>query len=119
MDSAQPCGADNARAGSPSGIDNRVEADARAAGNRAVPRRSSSYRWPYELVDCDSHPPILAAADAHAPGLGDDSGGRQPGQLRWHRCLGCDSWVMAPTDVAPVGSLEALTSLVRQHTGKD
>jgi WhiB family redox-sensing transcriptional regulator len=104
MDSAQPCGADNARAGSPRGIENRGEADARAPGNRAVPRPSRSYRWPYELADCDSHPPILAAADARIPGLGDDPGGRQPDQLRWHRCLGCDSWVMAPADVAPVAS---------------
>lgn len=63
----------------------------RPPGTDPTPRPRRKIDW--ELVDCGFHGHELVGTDAAQLREEDALVARDAGELRWHRCLRCDSWV--------------------------
>jgi uncharacterized membrane protein (DUF2068 family) len=62
------------------------------------PRRRRQLDW--ELISCGIHGHALASADARELRPQDTLIAADQGDMRWHRCLRCDSWIALPRPVA-------------------
>ena len=64
-----------------------------------VPRRHRQLDW--ELIACGVRGHVLVGLDAAHPRPQDAILMHEDGDVRWHRCLRCDSWVTLPTPERP------------------
>jgi len=79
--------------------DQTVGALARPPGTQPAPRPRRKIDW--ELVACGFGGHTLVGMDAAEIRPADALFVREQGELRWHRCLRCDSWVALPKPAAP------------------
>ena len=71
----------------------------RAPGTHPPPRPRRKVDW--ELISCGLSGHHLVGIDARTLRESDAAVARDAGELRWHRCLRCDSWVALPPPQAP------------------
>jgi uncharacterized membrane protein (DUF2068 family) len=69
----------------------------RARRGRSKPDRSHRY----ELISCAFGGHVLAGTDVRVIAPGDGLIVREFNELRWYRCLRCDSWIPRPPPEAP------------------
>ena len=69
----------------------------RARRGRSKPDRSHRY----ELISCAFGGHVLAGTDVRVIAPGDGLIVREFNELRWYRCLRCDSWIPCPPPEAP------------------
>src|SRR5438270_7033832 len=72
----------------------------RPPGTRPPPRPRRHVDW--ELVACGFEGHALVGTDAAEVRAEDAFLVRQTGDVRWHRCLRCDSWVALAPPVSPI-----------------
>jgi uncharacterized membrane protein (DUF2068 family) len=66
------------------------------------PRKRRKIDW--ELITCGFRGHALVGLDAGEVRAQDSLVVREYGELRWHRCLRCDSWVVLPIPASPVAA---------------
>ncbi len=71
----------------------------RPPGTHPPPRPRRKVDW--ELISCGLSGHHLVGTDARLVREQDHAVAREAGDLRWHRCLRCDSWVALPRPDSP------------------
>ncbi len=71
----------------------------RPPGTHPPPRPRRKVDW--ELISCGISGHHLVGTDARVVREQDSALAREAGDLRWHRCLRCDSWVALPRPDSP------------------